>query len=217
MERGLLMHLLFTYIVLGFSISVPVGPITIGMTKQGLRNGFLFGWCVGLGGMTVDFIMILVIYFGFSTILSTPIIKIVMWLFGGLFLIYLAVDSFKESKDFIHDEEQNPVQRSLLKSYLSGLMVAISPGSIIFWIGIFGSILANSLNASTSNSFLYIALGILLGIIIHDIVLLSVIQMTRRFVNQNFMRWFSIGAGVVLLGFGIRFGYEFIKSLTTAF
>jgi threonine/homoserine/homoserine lactone efflux protein len=56
-----------------------------------------------------------------------------------------------------------------------------------------------------------------LGIIIHDIVLLSVIQMTRRFVNQNFMRWFSIGAGVVLLGFGIRFGYEFIKSLTTAF
>lgn len=44
------MALFITYVLLGFSISLPVGTITVEMTKQGLKNGFMHGWIVGLGG-----------------------------------------------------------------------------------------------------------------------------------------------------------------------
>lgn len=43
------MALFLTYVLLGFSIALPVGTITIEMTKQGLKNGFMHGWIVGLG------------------------------------------------------------------------------------------------------------------------------------------------------------------------
>ncbi|MFK4371679.1 hypothetical protein ABH898_002542 [Paenibacillus sp. RC82] len=55
-ERGFVTGLLFTYVLLGFSIALPVGTITVEMTKQGLKNGFMHGWIVGLGGMKVNFI-----------------------------------------------------------------------------------------------------------------------------------------------------------------
>lgn len=37
---------------------MPVGAITVEMTKLGLKNGFMHGWVVGLGGMTIDFVLI---------------------------------------------------------------------------------------------------------------------------------------------------------------
>lgn len=44
---------LLSYILLGFSLSVPVGAITIEMIKRGLRNGFWHAWFVGIGGINV--------------------------------------------------------------------------------------------------------------------------------------------------------------------
>lgn len=92
------MNNFFTSALLGLSISIPVGTVTIQMMKQGLRNGFLYGWMVGLGGMTFDLLMIMLIYFGFSTYLNLPAVQQVMWLIGCLFLLYLSIDSFKESR-----------------------------------------------------------------------------------------------------------------------
>lgn len=49
---------LFTYILLGLSLVIPAGAMTVQMTKQGMRNGFVHGWFVGIGGMTVLIVLI---------------------------------------------------------------------------------------------------------------------------------------------------------------
>ena len=64
------MGLYFTYILAGLAIAMPVGAITIEMTKQGLKNGFIHGWAVGLGGMTVDLLLIIALYLGLASILA---------------------------------------------------------------------------------------------------------------------------------------------------
>lgn len=199
------------FIFLGLSLALPVGPITIEMTKQGLKNGFAHGWSVGLGGMTVDLFLIVLIYFGFSTILSQPEIKVAMWLIGAIFLLVIAIDSIRNAdRDIIVGE--GSTRKSKRSSYLTGFMVGISPGNILFWVGIFGTVLANSLDAAHS-SFLVIASGILMGILIHDIGLLSMVAISRKFMSQLFIKRVSIGAGIVLLGFAAYFGYEFISGL----
>lgn len=38
------MALFFTYVIAGLAVAMPVGPITVEMTKQGLKNGFIHGW-----------------------------------------------------------------------------------------------------------------------------------------------------------------------------
>lgn len=84
---------IFSYIVLGLSLSVPVGPITIEMVKRGIKKGFLHSWFVGLGGMSADVVLMFLIYFGVSTYLTTPVAKLIMWIFGCIILVYLGYES----------------------------------------------------------------------------------------------------------------------------
>ena len=199
------------YIILGLTLALPVGPITIEMTKQGLKNGFAHGWSVGLGGMTVDLFLIVLIYFGFSTILSQPEIKVAMWLIGAIFLLVIAIDSIRNAdKDIVFGEGNS--RKSIRSSYLNGFLVGISPGNILFWVGIFGTVLANSIDSAHS-SFLVISSGILMGILLHDVGLLSMVAISRKFMSQLFIKRVSIGAGIVLLGFAAYFGYEFVNGL----
>lgn len=83
--------LFLTNVLLGLSIALPVGTVTIEMTKQGLKNGFLHGWVVGLGGMTVDLLLIVLLYSGLASFLSAPFIQLIMWLIGALFYFILAM------------------------------------------------------------------------------------------------------------------------------
>ncbi|MEG0473866.1 MAG: lysine transporter LysE, partial [Solibacillus sp.] len=48
------MDIYLKFVLVGLSIALPVGAITVEMTKQGLKNGFFHGWAVGIGGMTID-------------------------------------------------------------------------------------------------------------------------------------------------------------------
>ncbi|RDW16174.1 LysE family translocator [Oceanobacillus chungangensis] len=203
---------LFTYILLGLALSLTPGAMTVQMVKQALRNGFLSGWFVGLGGMTIDLTLITLIYFGFSHFLTHPIVETVMWLVGFVFLLILGIDSLKESGKPVDFSGTAP-KRSLLKAFSSGFFMAISPANIVFWVGIFGPLLVSSLNNVNGVHFSVVAAGILVGILIHDIGLMSIIHYTRRFVNQMILKWVSIIAAILLFGFSIYFGYEFITQL----
>ncbi|AXI07769.1 LysE family translocator [Oceanobacillus sp. 143] len=205
---------LFTYILLGLALSLTPGAMTVQMVKQALRNGFLSGWFVGLGGMTIDLTLITLIYYGFSHFLTHPIVETVMWLVGFVFLLILGIDSLKESNTPVDFSGTAP-KKSLVKAFTSGFFIAISPANIVFWIGIFGPLLVSSLSNNHGPHFGIVAIGILLGILIHDIGLMSVIHYTRRFLNQTIMKWVSIIAAVLLIGFSIYFGYEFVTQLLT--
>ncbi|MGW7799580.1 LysE family translocator [Staphylococcus arlettae] len=208
-----MLSLFITYIILGISLSLPAGTMTIEMSKQGLKNGFFHGWFVGIGGMTVDLAMILVIYFGFSDILMLPTVETIMWLIGFICLLYIGIDSIKESNQPLSINEEGIVKNSFLKAYGRGLLMAITPSNIVFWIGVFGTALTTAINNVSGYQFLFVASGILVGILIHDVVLMGIISYTRKFVNQFFIKWTSIIAGVLLIGFGIYFGYLFIHDL----
>lgn len=202
------MSLYFAYVMVGLAIAMPVGAITVEMTKQGLKNGFLHGWAVGIGGMTVDLILIIALYLGLAKILAIPFIQMPLWIVGAIFLFFLAYDSIKNAdKDISMAGEK--VNKSFFKTYRNGLLVAVSPGNLVFWVSVFGAVLADSYKGSELNSFVIVALGIITGILLHDIGLLTIVSFTRKIMNRQMIKWTSIIAGILLFGFGFYFLYEF--------
>lgn len=202
-----------SYIVLGLSLSIPVGPINIEMIKRGIKRGFWHSWVVGLGGMSADIVFMLLIYLGVSTYLTTPIAKLIMWIFGFLILVYLGYESIRDAfkKITIADEAK---KESKPKSYLSGFLIAISnPLNIIFWIGIYGSVLTTALNTVGPGKSLLYSSAIFIGIAAWDLTVASSVHFGRKFVNQRFLKWLSVIAGLALIGFGISFGYQAIKNV----
>lgn len=197
--------------MVGLAIAMPVGAITVEMTKQGLKNGFMHGWAVGLGGMTIDSLLIILLSMGLASILALPMIQIPMWLIGAAFLLYLGYDSIKNAdKDITLAGET--VTKSFFSSYKNGLIVAISPGNLVFWVNVFGVVLAKNY-ANGERFFFIVALGILTGILLHDIGLLTVIMITRKALNRHMIKWLTILAGLLLIGFAGYFVYEFIRSV----
>lgn len=205
-----MISLFISYMILGITLSLPAGTMTIEMSKQGLKNGFFHGWFVGIGGMTVDLIMILIIYFGFSEFLMLPTVETIMWLIGFLFLMYIGIESIKEAKQPLDVAGSNVGKKSLIKSYGRGIMMAVTPSNIVFCIGVFGTALTTAINNVSGYQFLLVASGILFGILIHDVILMGIISYTRKFVNHTFTKWTSIIAGFLLIAFGLYFGYLFI-------
>lgn len=203
------MSLYFAYVMVGLAIAMPVGAITVEMTKQGLKNGFMHGWAVGLGGMTIDVFLIVALYVGLAKYLALPYIQMPLWIIGAVFLFILAYDSIKNAdKDIALAGEK--VNKSFFSTYRNGLFVAISPGNLVFWISVFGAVLADSYAKDQSNQFILVALGILTGILLHDIGLLVIVSLTRKVMNRQMIKWTSIFAGVLLFGFACYFIYQFI-------
>jgi L-lysine exporter family protein LysE/ArgO len=211
-----LVTLFLTNVLLGLSIALPVGTVTIEMTKQGLKNGFLHGWVVGLGGMTVDLLLIVLLYSGLASFLSAPFIQLIMWLIGALFLLYIGYDSIKHADHDITAPGEH-IKKSFASSYVNGIFVAISPSNLIFWLSVFGTVLTNSLQSSHSFHFLLIAAGILTGILIHDLGLMTIVSGTRKVLNQLYIKWVSVAAGCILIGFSCYFLYRFIGNLRMYF
>jgi len=202
--------------MVGLAIAMPVGAITVEMTKQGLKNGFMHGWAVGIGGMTIDLLLILALYFGLAKVLAISYIQIPLWIIGAIFLFILAYDSIKNAdKDITMAGEK--VNKSLIKTYRNGLLVAVSPGNLVFWITVFGTVLADSYVGSESISFIIVAAGIITGILLHDIGLLTIVSITRKIMNRQMIKWTSIVAGILLFGFGCYFLYEFYIKVQSLF
>lgn len=210
------MDIFFTYVLAGLAIAMPVGAITVEMSKQGLKNGFMHGWAVGLGGMTIDLVLIVALYLGLASILQIPYIQVPMWLIGAVFLLLIGYDSIKNADKDITMKGEKPV-KSILSSYRNGFFVAISPGNIVFWLSVFGTVLTNSYDTSEPTQFLIIAAGVLTGILIHDIGLLTLISYTRKMMNRSMIKGFSIVAGILLIGFSFYFVYEFLVGVTEYF
>ncbi len=197
---------------MGLAIAMPVGAITVEMTKQGLKNGFLHGWAVGLGGMTIDIVLVFALYMGLASILAMPMVQLPMWIIGAGFLFLLGYDSIKNADHDITLAGEK-VTKSFFASYFNGLLVAISPGNLVFWVNVFGVVLAKSYGQGEQTSFLIIAAGVLSGILLHDLGLLTIVSVTRKAMNRKMIKTFTIVAGFLLIGFAGYFIYEFIQAI----
>ena len=84
--------ILLSYILLGFTLAAPIGPVNSTRLDKGIKNGFWHAWIVGAGSMIADGFFMLMVYLGMVYFLDVPIIQIFLWLFGGFILIYSGVE-----------------------------------------------------------------------------------------------------------------------------
>lgn len=210
---------LLGFVVLGFSLSVPVGAITIEMVKRGMHGGFWPAWFVGLGGMSADILLMLLIYFGIAAMLMTAAVQTVMWSIGFIVLVYLGVDSIRAAAaPFDLDPGRRAGNKSLAACFWSGFAIAISnPLNILFWVGIYGAVLSSTLQGKSGGSVLFYSSAIFIGIAIWDAIVAAAVHFGKNFAGHKFMKVFSICAGLALIGFGVYFGWQALQNILASF
>ncbi|WYT60642.1 LysE family transporter [Paenibacillus sp. FSL K6-1217] len=207
------MNIFIGYMILGLSLSAPIGPINAAQLDKGLRGGFMPAWAVGLGAISADLIYMLLVYFGMIHLLDAPFIRAFLWLFGFFVLVYTGVESIMHSGEITAAETRGsgvPLSRSFMSGFLMSLF---NPLSILFWLGIYGSILAKAVNEYPVQQLLVYSGAIVLGILLWDVTMAAASSIFRKFLTTRVLKAISVLSGLSLVGFGLYFGIEAARLL----
>ncbi|KKI94128.1 amino acid transporter [Bacillus sp. SA1-12] len=204
--------ILISYIFLGLSLAAPIGPVNSARLDKGLKNGFWHAWIVGAGSMAADALFMFLVYLGMVQFLDIPVVQIFLWLFGGFILIYSGIESIlgvhKINLTYSRKKE------SLSKCFLTGFfMSSTSPLSILFWLGIYGSVLAKTAQTNSASMLLIYSCMIFVGLAVWDLFVAALTTGFRNFLDDTSLKVISIISGVSLIGFGVYFGYQGLMAL----
>lgn len=204
--------ILVSYIILGFTLAAPIGPVNSARLDKGIKNGFWHAWIVGAGSMIADGIFMLMVYLGMVQFLGIPIVQIFLWLFGGFVLVYSGVESIKNANTINLNYTRQ--KESLFRCFLTGFIMSItSPLSILFWLGIYGSVLAKTAQTNGTESLLIYSSMIFLGLTFWDIFVAALTSGFRKLLHIKSLIMISIVSGVSLILFGLYFGYQGVNAL----
>lgn len=203
---------LLSYVLLGLSLSAPIGPINAAQLDRGIRGGFLPAWLVGLGAVVGDIVYLILVYFGVVHFLNTSFMKTFLWAFGFFVLIYIGIESLITARNIKLSETRN--SEAMSKSFFAGLLMSLSnPMSILFWLGIYGSVLAQTAMDHTTAELILYSGAIISGLLIWDVTMAGFASAFRRFLTVRALKLVSVLSGLSLIAFGIYFGYQAAKML----
>lgn len=201
------MNVFLSYIILGLSLAAPIGPVNAAQIDRGIRSGFLHAWLIGVGAMVADGVYMLVVYIGVVQFLEHSLVKTFLWLFGCFVLVYTGLETILNASKVNH--EQNRSSEPLLKSFFSGFFMSISnPLTILFWLGIYGSVLAKTASSYEESELILYSLAIFIGLLIWDITMAGIASNFRKYLTSRLLVTISLLSGVSLVGFGAYFGFQ---------
>jgi threonine/homoserine/homoserine lactone efflux protein len=206
------MQEIFRNILLGISLAAPLGPSSVAVIQNGLQRGFLRAFLTGLGVTMADATYLLVVFFGLSSFVSIPVVKVLIWTLGACVLLYLGTQSIREARrKFEFDRTTVSVGRNPVSA---GFLVNISnPLAVVWWLGIFGSLLGASAGGIAHINALFSSSAILIGILFWHSMMSVLTHWGKRLLNETTARYISIIAGIVLILFGLRFAYNALSTL----
>ncbi|CAM3741494.1 LysE family transporter [Mesobacillus zeae] len=205
------MSIFFGYIFLGLSLAAPIGPVNAAQMDKGIRSGFLHAWLLGLGAVTADIVYMLAVYMGVVRFLETPLIQTFLWLFGSFVLLYTGIESVAGAGKIVMRDNKD---ESKSKSFISGFLMSISnPLTILFWLGIYGSVLAKAASSYGTSELVLYSSAIILGLVTWDIVMAAISSSFRKLLTVRILTWISVLSGISLIAFAIYFGYQAAKIL----
>ena len=203
------MTIYLSYIILGLSLAAPIGPVNAAQLDKGIKNGFFHAWLVGLGATVADALYMLLVFIGVVHFLEIPYMQTFLWLFGFFVLVYTGYESLLGVNQINVNEMRSKKRESIMKSFSTGFFMSLfNPLTILFWLGIFGSVLANTIHSYGTTQVILYCIAIFAGISLWDVTMAGFASTLRKYLTNRLLKAVSIISGLSLIGFGVYFGIQ---------
>lgn len=192
---------IFDGIIIGFSASVPLGPIGVLCIQRTLNKGRMSGFFSGLGAAFSDTIYSVIAGFSLSFIVNFIEERLMLiQIFGALILIFLGVRIFL-SNPAVQLRKQKKGRGNLFQDFISTFFITISnPLAIFLFLAFFASFGAVKPGDNAFNHLILIG-GVFGGASLWWFILSSVINLFRSKINLRRLWWLNkiAGATIVIL------------------
>lgn len=199
--------MLMEKVILGITLAAPIGPVSLEMIKRGLNKGFLSAFVIRLGGVFGNTLCLIAAYYGLGLIMNSNATMAICSLGGSLVLLYLGIKSLLDKRIHHFSASQENSSDGTLNGLVTGFILSISsPIGIVFWLSIF----AASLDQTQSAHWLGLMQNftIIAGVLIWGLFLSGLLEMGKRFFNQKLINMITTIAGLMLIGFGLKYAYK---------
>jgi threonine/homoserine/homoserine lactone efflux protein len=120
-------YLLLFGVALGFSLTIPPGPMNaliVSQTVVSLRRGIL----TGLGGMTADFVLLLLVYALRTAVDLASIVRFV-YILGGAVMVYFGC------RLLLRPPERATLDAGGIRTYSQAVLAGVTnPFQIVWWL-----------------------------------------------------------------------------------
>jgi len=203
----------FRGFLLGLGAAVPIGPVNVEIARRTLRSGFLAGFFLGCGAVTIDVICAIISSLGFAMLSEQSWLFKPLQIIGGAFLAYLAFLCFRSAwRAFSREEAVESVPPPAIHtSYITGLlMTGTNPYTLIFWFTAVPNA-AGEIGAQTTQSLPMICLGVFSATILWVIGFAGALKWAGQWRRQLWMLAADAFGGAMLLAFALA---AFWRALT---
>ena len=194
-------HLFIKGIILGLSVSAPVGPIGILCINRVLNKGFRSGFASGMGAATADLIYGAVAALGI-TLISDFLMdnKAFFQVIGMVFLFYIGIKTILKKRKV---SLENRLNRNFLLDYSSTFLLTITnPLTILFFLGIFATLGMAKTDGTFTNTF-PLLFGVFVGSAAWWLILSGCTYMLKSKIKDHTLKLIDYISGSVILIFGV--------------
>lgn len=203
-------EILIEKILLGITLAMPIGPVSVEMIKRGLSEGFWAAFKVRLGGAVGNTLCLVVSYFSLAILLEYPLIINSIALTGAIYLMFMGIkNALKKSVNLEKDNKSLfNIERSAV---LIGFILSLAnPISIVFWLGIF----AASMGVQEVGLLNFINnMFIIVGVLIWGVLLSLALGVGKNYLNSTTVLIVNRVAGAVLFCFGLKYTWLNIEKM----
>jgi threonine/homoserine/homoserine lactone efflux protein len=194
-------------IILGLSITAPIGPTNAEVIRRGTRQGWRAAAVFCLGALTALALYLLLATLGLSILTQSAVFNTLLTASGILVLAFLSYNSIRDFFAAAQTNMDEPASSG--RHFVPGVLLTISnPAILLIWTGIMGADLAST-SASVGQGFL-LSGGVLIGAAVFFTLLTLAIHYGSKFLRQRYHRFVSLAAGLVLLFFCVRLAYDLL-------
>ncbi|HEX3013236.1 MAG TPA: LysE family translocator [Methanobacterium sp.] len=202
-------NLLIAGITLGLYSGFSPGPLLILLISQTLKHGCREGIKVAFSPLITDLPIIAVSLIFLSFVAGYNSILGIISILGGLFLLYMAYESFKTRGLTGDIEAEDP------KSLKKGITVNfLNPSPYLFWITVGGPIIITAYTGSILTPLMFI-IGFYALLIGSKIILAFAAGKSREFITGRPYLYIMRILGVVLVIFALYFFNQGVHLLMT--
>jgi threonine/homoserine/homoserine lactone efflux protein len=189
-------------IVVGISVSAPLGPLGILCIQRTINKGFLSGFFSGLGAAFADILYATVAGFGISIIADfLKKYEFSITAIGGIFVVIVGIMIFR-TNPVKQIRQQKAQKKGYLSDFVSGFFITITnPLTIVVFGAIFAALGLNE--SSTLELVLLTLIGIFSGALVWWLGLTLGVNIFRKKIRLRNLYWINKITGVLVTIFGI--------------
>ncbi|MDS0859910.1 LysE family translocator [Burkholderia pseudomultivorans] len=191
---------------LSLSLCLDIGLVNVAMLSLTLSHGFRPGFWLGVGSCVGDLVYAALALAGMAVLLQFEAVRWIVWIGGGAVLLFLTYKMAREAlapaAGPADDADTAPPPRaSARRSFMRGMLLAMSSPSAILWFAAVGGALIAKAGATTPATASVFLSGFFLGGLAWTLFMCTLASQGRKRAGAGLMRACHVASALLFAYF----------------